>query len=225
MNKKIACFISVGALVINLLAIALENRMAEMISKPLIIAGLFAWLLFVIPVSSTLRSLSLAALAFSWMGDVLLLFQYYRSLFFLLGLSSFLLAHILYCIIFSRIRIQDKISLKMLWLLPSLAFYIAIMTLLNDSLADMTWPVRIYGLVITVMLFLALQLSGSSDKHTGQLINAGAVLFVVSDSLLAINKFYQPLPYAGIGIMLTYGLAQWCLTRGIARHLAGGTSR
>lgn len=219
MYKRIACLISVGALVTNLLAIAMDNHPVELFSKPLIVAGLFAWLLLSAPASSRLRSLALMALFFSWTGDVLLMFQTYKPVYFLLGLSSFLLAHIFYCIIFYKMRKQENIAIRGVWLLPSLLFYGGIMFLLNNSLIDMLWPVRIYGLVITVMLFLALQLWRSPVPRAGLLIVAGAILFVLSDSLLAINKFYQPLPAAGICIMLTYGLAQWSLILGISRWL------
>jgi uncharacterized membrane protein YhhN len=219
MYKRLACLISVGALVTNLLAIAMDNHPVERFSKPLIIAGLFAWLLLSTPALSRLRNLALTALFFSWAGDVLLIFQHLKSIYFLLGLSSFLLAHIFYCIIFYKMRKQEKMHVQTVWLLPSVLFYGGIMFLLNNSLTDMLWPVRIYGLVITVMLFLALQLWRSRVPRAGQLIVAGAILFVLSDSLLAINKFYQPLPAAGICIMLTYGLAQWSLILGISRWL------
>jgi len=43
---------------------------------------------------------------------------------------------------------------------------------------------------------------------------AGATSFVVSDSLLAVNKFYQPFAYAGVFIMLTYCAAQYLIVRG-----------
>ncbi|MDF2379925.1 lysoplasmalogenase [Nostoc ellipsosporum NOK] len=219
MYKRIACLISVGALAANLFAIAWDYRVVEMISKPLIVAGLFAWLLLAVPASSRLRNLSLAALFFSWTGDVLLIFQTYKPVYFLSGLSSFLLAHIFYCIVFNKIRKETRTRLYYGWLLPSLLFYSGIMYLLNDSLGEMIWPVRIYGLVITIMLFLALQLWRSPVARAGQWIVAGALLFVTSDSLLAINKFYRPLSFAGISIMLTYGLAQWCLISGISGWL------
>jgi uncharacterized membrane protein YhhN len=47
---------------------------------------------------------------------------------------------------------------------------------------------------------------------------AGAVLFVLSDSLLAINKFYQPLAFAGTLIMLTYCAAQYFIVMGFIKR-------
>jgi len=48
---------------------------------------------------------------------------------------------------------------------------------------------------------------------------AGAVLFIMSDSILAINKFYQSFEVAGLGIMLTYGMAQLFIVEGAARYI------
>ena len=48
---------------------------------------------------------------------------------------------------------------------------------------------------------------------------AGALLFVISDSVLAINKFYHPFEIAGIIIMLTYGLAQFFIAEGAIQYI------
>ena len=51
---------------------------------------------------------------------------------------------------------------------------------------------------------------------------AGAMLFIISDSLLAINKFYYPFQMAGIFVMVTYGLAQYFITYGAIRYISSG---
>ena len=51
----------------------------------------------------------------------------------------------------------------------------------------------------------------------------GAILFVVSDSLLAFNKFFSPFNNAGVIIMLTYGLAQLFITEGAVRYINSET--
>jgi uncharacterized membrane protein YhhN len=65
------------------------------------------------------------------------------------------------------------------------------------------------------MLLLAL--------HTHQLFGyryfvIGALLFALSDSILAINKFHTSIHFAGVLIMLTYGLAQLFLVKGIVQN-------
>jgi uncharacterized membrane protein YhhN len=46
----------------------------------------------------------------------------------------------------------------------------------------------------------------------------GALLFVASDSILAINKFHTPFESATFFVMLTYGLAQLLLIVGIVKN-------
>ena len=58
---------------------------------------------------------------------------------------------------------------------------------------------------------------GKVNKAAGNAYVLGAIAFVLSDSLLAVNKFYQPIPYAGVFIMLTYCAAQFLIVRGFIR--------
>ena len=53
----------------------------------------------------------------------------------------------------------------------------------------------------------------------------GSFLFIISDSLLAINKFYQPFGYAGIAIMLSYGIAQLLITLGAVRYITSASKQ
>jgi uncharacterized membrane protein YhhN len=104
-------------------------------------------------------------------------------------------------------------------LIVIVAYVIELMYVLWPYLGEMKVPVLIYGSVIGVMLAFALWQIGKLDKKAACLFVAGASFFVLSDSLLAINKFRSSFSYAGIAIMLTYCLAQYLLARGSARHL------
>jgi len=68
-------------------------------------------------------------------------------------------------------------------------------------------------------LMLAMHTMFSKNKRAGIWMMVGAILFVVSDSLLALNKFYVAINYAGIIVMLTYGLAQLFIVYGAARYI------
>ena len=81
-------------------------------------------------------------------------------------------------------------------------YYATLITLLYPYLGEMKIAVPVYGIVISFMLLLALHMLFISNKSAGQMMMAGAILFVISDSILAINKFYSPLQNAGILIML-----------------------
>ena len=78
-------------------------------------------------------------------------------------------------------------------------------------------PVVVYGAVISAMFFVALQLLFYKSKASRQII-LGAVLFVISDSVLAFNKFYSSFNNAGLVIMLTYTFAQYFITKGIVSN-------
>ncbi|MBO9660280.1 MAG: lysoplasmalogenase [Chitinophagaceae bacterium] len=156
----------------------------------------------------------LLALLFSWGGDVLLMFQGQNSIFFLLGLSSFLIAHIFYIVFFHQIKNREKIRSRFWTVLVVAVYYSVLIAVLNPWLGEMRLPVRVYGLVISFMFLLALHMIYLKHKSAGRLMVIGALLFVVSDSILAVNKFYFPVHFAGVYIMLTYGLAQYLLVRG-----------
>ncbi len=83
----------------------------------------------------------------------------------------------------------------------------------------MKLPVRIYAVVISFMLMLAMHMLFIKNKKAGLLMMSGALLFVVSDSLLAINKFYSSFQMAGIFVMTTYGLAQLIIIEGAIRYI------
>ena len=79
-------------------------------------------------------------------------------------------------------------------------------------------PVIIYILVILTMAISASLRKGSVSTFSYNLILLGALLFVISDSFLAINKFYIKVPSEHIIIMSTYAFAQYCIVMGILKQ-------
>jgi uncharacterized membrane protein YhhN len=207
-------------LIANISGGLLKDQWLDYISKPLIVVSVVAYFLSQTSGSSTtLKKWILPALFFSWVGDILLMFQVASQLFFLLGLSSFLLAHIFYIIFFQSIRAREKTTPKLWLLLIVLVYYTALISFLSPHLRDMKLPVIIYGAVISLMLSLALDMLFISNKRAGRWMMTGALLFVLSDSVLAINQFYQSFPLAGVIIMLTYGLAQLFIIEGAIKYI------
>jgi uncharacterized membrane protein YhhN len=80
-------------------------------------------------------------------------------------------------------------------------------------------PVMVYATVICTMLLCSLHIFLKVNKPANILYLLGAALFVLSDSLLAINKFYQPFAFAGILIMLTYCAAQYFIVTGFIKQV------
>jgi uncharacterized membrane protein YhhN len=152
------------------------------------------------------------------------MFQERSSVFFLLGLSAFLIAHIFYIIFFHFLRLAENIKSNAWLLLIVVLYYAVLISILSPYLGDMKLPVRIYGIVISLMLMLALHTLFMENKAHARWFISGAVLFVLSDSILAINKFYYSFGAAGILIMLTYGVAQLFITEGAIRYIRSANS-
>ena len=81
-------------------------------------------------------------------------------------------------------------------------------------------PVMLYMVVILVMSLVALNRFRRVEYHSFVLVFAGALSFMASDSLLAINKFYVSFPLSGFLIMLTYIAAQYLIVKGTLAQLA-----
>jgi uncharacterized membrane protein YhhN len=204
----------------DIAAIQLNNELLQFVCKPLIVPALVGYFATQTKaVAAGFRKWILRALLFSWAGDVLLMFVTTNEKFFLAGLASFLLAHIFYIIFFHKVRFKEKIKSQVWTLVVVVLYYVGLIYLLSPYLLHMKLPVRIYGIVISFMCMLAMHMLYINNKKAGLWMMMGALLFVISDSVLAINKFYQPFQTAGIIIMLTYGLAQLFIVKGAAKYI------
>ena len=223
MRKQIWVLAFLAALLADMAGILAGNEWVQWISKPLILPFLFLYFYSEInAVSSPLKKWIYFALFFSWAGDVLLMFQGMKDLFFLLGLSAFLLAHIFYILFFHFVRIREKIPGNGWYLLFLLIYYSVLMRKLSPYLGELTIPVRVYGLVISIMLLMAMHMRALPVKKAGWSMLAGAAFFMLSDSVLAINKFYMPFEWSGLVIMGTYGAAQYYIVKGAIEYLRTG---
>jgi len=187
------------------------------ITKPLILVAL---IIFFGKRSKRLdqkaKTIMFLALMFSLLGDVLLMFVDLHANFFMGGLVAFLLAHIMYIIIFLKQHNQHKI--KSLFLSVVLVYAMGLLYVLYDGLGDMLIPVIIYMTAILIMVVSASMRKGNVVKISYNLVFMGALFFMISDSILALNKFYQPIPYSNILIMTTYALAQYLIVLGVLKQ-------
>jgi uncharacterized membrane protein YhhN len=204
----------------ELAGIQLNNETIQFIFKPLLMIVVGGYFLSQTgKINDVLKKFIVAALFFSWLGDILLMFQAKKEIFFLLGLFAFLLAHVSYIIFFHGVRVRENIRSNILLLLIVVIYYAILITILSPYLGDMKLPVRIYGIVISFMFMLAMHMLFIKNKIAGRWMMTGALLFVISDSVLAINKFYQPFEASGIIIILSYALAQLFIIEGSSRYI------
>ncbi|HLO79306.1 MAG TPA: lysoplasmalogenase [Chitinophagaceae bacterium] len=205
---------------IDLFLLITENP-NRVFSKPLLMPVLI-WAYIGEQDNKTMFSrLIIAALFFSWLGDIFLMFDHIDSLYFILGLSCFLTTHILYIIYFLRIDSGNHSYLKKrpLMLLVIVAYTIELLYILWPKLDMLRIPVTVYAIVISSMLGAAAWQYGKIAVQAAMFFIAGAFLFVLSDSALALNRFLEPFAGGGIFVMLTYVAAQTLIVLGSISHL------
>ena len=143
-----------------------------------------------------------------------------KTEFFLLGLSSFLITHILYSVAFFKFpsKLKSFIQQKPILVLPFLFFFILNSTFLWPGIPSaMKVPVLLYSLAIMTMGVTALNLKNKISSEAFKFIFIGALLFMFSDSLIGINKFRGTdfaIPLIRIWIMSTYILGQYLIAKG-----------
>ncbi|UCE04406.1 MAG: lysoplasmalogenase [bacterium] len=141
-------------------------------------------------------------LLFSFSGDVVLMFKSKRA--FMIGLILFLIAHVVYSIVFtvySGFVKRDLISAVVLILLAIIIYFY-----LYPGLEKMKIPVFVYIIVISLMMNRAISTFSGKFFNYSQalLISIGAALFYISDLILAINKFRKPFKYHRINLAFYY---------------------
>lgn len=166
------------------------------------------------------KKILLGALFFSWVGDVILLFADIAEIYFILGLVAFLISHIIYIILFNKQNKPDTPKNKRVFYIGLVAIIIylaSMLTVLLPKLGDLQVPVIVYALTISTMLLYAFNGYLIWKKPANTFIFIGAIIFVLSDSILAMDKFYEPIYKNSFFIMLTYLMAQYLIVIGILK--------
>lgn len=152
--------------------------------------------------------LLLAALFISWLGDLALLGD--GDSWFLVGLGCFLVAHLGYVALFASRVGRGR---PRLWSAVYAAWFALLLVVLVPHLGGLLPPVVGYGLVICTMAALA--------TRCGRVVSLGAALFLLSDSILAVNTFVDDagIPVAGFLVMFTYLSGQFLIAIGVVRRV------
>ena len=193
-----------------------EKFILGLIVKSLIIPFLFVY--YILNVKKDFKRsnyVMLVALLFSCIGDVAMFISKNNELFFLIGLVGFLITHILYILVFFDVPKKYSIIKKKLFLLiPFLIFEIVLLIILYNSLGVMKIPAIIYSIVILLMAVIALNRYKNVGNISFYLVFIGALLFVLSDTIISINVFKSKILFAEELIMTTYVIAQFLIVRG-----------
>jgi len=210
--------ISIGELV----AITTDMEWLTHICKPLIMLTLGFY--YVSAVAREDRSATLiGAVLLSCAGDTLLMFANDGNAFFMYGLLAFMVSHVLYILTYRQHQNEETDNRlrgihRVRFAFPIVLAGTGLMIVLYPVLGDLKFPVLIYTLVLVFMALSALFRYGRTNTTSFALVFGGAVLFVISDSILAINKFLEPIRGSVFLIMFTYIVAQYCIVQGLLVH-------
>ena len=186
------------------------------LSKPLLLFSLIAFFIHKnYPPDTTDKVKVAVALLLSLLGDVLLMQSGETN--FMAGMAAFFAAHIAYLLFYVKQNLSIRvIPITLSSLLALLAGYV-LYEYINVS-SDLQPYIYGYAGIIGLHLIVA-TLFAFQNKGMQWLSAAGALLFVISDTLLAYNKFNEAHTYLHIAVMLTYGLAQYSIVISINNYL------
>ena len=222
--------------IIEIYAEATQNEAVRFFSKPLLMILLFAFYVQTIAGNwNRLHKFLAASLVFSWIGDVALMYVPKTAddvalmgipknpNYFLAGLAAFLIAHILYAISFANVSNKSKapiLRLKPWVIIPLVIYMLTLLYALVPAISDneltkpFLGPVIIYSAAIATMVAFALNRYGRVSDKSFALLFGGALLFMFSDSIIAISKFIHPFASSGILIMILYIAGQYFIVKG-----------
>lgn len=205
--------ITIASIVFLLVAIAdvygviTQNQTIEMIFKPLLMTTLAV--VYLVSVKKPSFWL-LSALFFSFWGDVFLLD---KEKLFVFGLGSFLVAHLVYIKITTDLLFKDLTAKMITSAIPFVLLFVGLLGLIYDNLGDMLLPVIVYGITISTFGTAALLHYRQQKTTSSSWLLLGAILFIASDSLIALNNFYTPKHLFNIAIIVLYIVSQYLIVK------------
>lgn len=203
-------------LAVHCACIYLEAETPRIITKVLLVPVLMLWLSA--QAGKRVPFIVYAGLFFCFAGDVLLAWT--GEWFFLSGMICFMVAHICNSVYFTKLqdprnsRLREAYAAAILLILLSAALFV----ILNPYLGSFRIPILVYMAIISIMAILAANTAASQSLRSVafRFFIPGAGLFVVSDGILAINKFMTHQSVLSVLVMVTYGSALYFLARGFA---------
>ena len=186
-----------------------HSRWLEYLCKPATLAALVAVAASITPVhdAGARRDWFVAALALSLVGDMLLMLPADA---FVAGLGAFLVGHVLYVAGFWS-HGPDGVVFAVV-----LVAVLAVLSPVATPILKALRPERELMLAVTLYMAVIAVMASSALSSGNPLAAAGAVLFVVSDTMIAWNRFVRPFAAADVGIMVTYHLGQAGLVLSLA---------
>ena len=222
MSKRniILTLVFVVIVILELAGNLLDNITLEYFTRPLIMVWIATYFLLNSKKKS-FRTGVLIAFFFSWAGDMLMMLSDVNDneLFVYAGFGGFFIAQIAYIFVFflkTENDIKGFLLRNPLWIIPLVGYGVLIyMTLYPRLEGMMVWIILIYAISLIGMSLAALNRRDRVGHRSFQLVFTGAVFFVISDSMIAVNEFHTEFPQAGFLIMFSYIAAQYLIMNGL----------
>lgn len=205
------------AAVTVLAGLLLDIWLLYVVAKPLLMIALALYFIAATKGFPGWRIYVVLALVFSWAGDVFLISREW----FIAGLVSFLIAHVFYIISYQKTGAASG-ELKPLDIVKFVLYGLLLIAIIYPGLGDLLLPVFVYALVLLAMGVWAHKRRGATTDSSFKLVAAGAILFALSDGLIAVNKFAFEVPAERILVMSVYMTAQYLIVSGMIKHRVPG---
>lgn len=200
------------------------NDWSMYLFKPLIMIWIGGYFIFHAKlIDQQIVKLALSAFLFSWMGDIFMMFTDKGEVFFALGVLAFLVSQVFYIILFLKtITLSGKkpfLRKQPYWLIAYIAYGMLFAILLYESL-DMVLQIAIFFYIAAILGMSAMSLNRFGNGHpvSFTLVFIGSLLFIVSDSIIAIDRFLCEFEHARTIILSTYILAQYLIMKGTLKQ-------
>jgi len=214
-------FLAAAFAVLDWYAAWKENRALLLIAKPLTVVFMMLWTLEYSGWQGAMLFFGLG-LIFSLGGDVALLFS---ARWFMLGLASFLVAHIMFIIGFSQPLAPFSAFTGVIALLIGLtgARILRSMRAGIDRMPGskkMKPAATVYGIALSLMLLSAMLTFFNEQWSAAASLTAviGASFFFISDTTLSYDRFVRKLPHARFWVHVTYHLGLFGILTGAMLH-------
>lgn len=223
MKKSVFTFIFAISVIGVFAGILLHIKWLDYLFKPLIMISIGGYFLLNSKnLDKNLVKIAMFAFLFSLLGDSFLMISGQKEIFFMLGLASFFIAQVSYIFLFKRTIIfsgkEPYLRKNLLFLIVYILYGSGIYVMLFNQLEIvLKIAVFVYMLSLLGMSVMALNRYKTVSLASFLFVFIGSVLFVISDTLIALDKFLIQIPNDRIFVMSTYIAAQYLIMRGVLK--------
>lgn len=160
------------------------------------------------------------AIVFTWIADIMFVLYLKNFLFFFAGISAYFAAHIFFLFSFWKATYAENLKFQFS-IVPLIAVvYTTLMAYLILPYLDgvIQVPIFLYALSTLFLVIFAWYRKPVTNSESFKWVFLGVLLIVISDSVLAINRFSKTIPYAHYVTTLCFILAHWFIINGITKH-------